>query len=56
MERMNLSIVRGDSKQYTLYFKDSDGVVIDITGWTVFFTVKEKIDDEEEIKTAVKIV
>jgi hypothetical protein len=43
-----LEIKRGDSKDYTLIFKDEDGNYIDITGWTVFFTAKIEIDDTDE--------
>ncbi len=52
MDEVCLEIKRGQSKSYTLYFKDEDGVVIDITGYTVIFTVKEKIDD---LDSAAKI-
>ena len=41
----NLEIFRGDTKQYTLNFKDAVGVAIDITDWTVFFTVKKERSD-----------
>ena len=47
MEQANLTAQRGDTEEYTLYFKDSDGMVIDITGWVVFFTVKENLDDTD---------
>ena len=46
MEQKNLIVKRGDTKKYTLYFKDDDGAV-NITGWIVFFTVKEKVDDTD---------
>ena len=36
-----LSVFRGDDKVYNLSFKDGDGVAIDITDWTIFFTVKK---------------
>jgi len=45
--QQNLIIKRGDSKTYTLYFKDENGVPINITGYTVFMTVKEKITDTD---------
>lgn len=32
---------RGDSRTYSVTFKDRYGVACDITGWTVVFTVKE---------------
>jgi hypothetical protein len=45
MEETALEIKRGDTKTYTLTFKKDDGTLIDITGYTIFFTVKTKIDD-----------
>ena len=42
-----LSIFRGDDKTWTLNFKDSSSVAIDITGATVFFTVKENKADSD---------
>jgi len=43
-----LSFVRGDSRDITLTIKDSLGVAVDITGWTVFFTVKENKEDTDD--------
>jgi hypothetical protein len=45
IEQTCLSIKRGDDWSRTLYFQDEDGVAIDITGWTVFFTAKANADD-----------
>ncbi len=42
----DLSIDRGRSKDYVLTFTDSSGTAIDITGYTVFFTVKPKPDTD----------
>ena len=42
-----LKIKRGDTKTYTLYFVDEDEAPIDITGWTVFFTAKNKPSDND---------
>lgn len=39
-----LTIYRGDTKSYQLNFTDSDGDAIDITGYTIFMTVKAKTD------------
>ena len=36
----DLTIYRGDDKTFNLAFTDGDGVGIDITGWTIFFTLK----------------
>jgi len=38
----DLKIYRGDNKTWVLTFKDSVGAAIDITGYTIFFTVKNK--------------
>jgi hypothetical protein len=45
VESVCLQIKRGDTWSRTIYFEDSDGNSIDITGWTIFFTVKENADD-----------
>lgn len=38
----DLTIYRGDSKTWNLTFTDAAGTAIDITGYTIFFTVKKK--------------
>jgi hypothetical protein len=38
----NLELYRGDNKTYNLNFTDSNGDVIDITGYTIYFTIKNK--------------
>ena len=45
VEKQDLIEKRGDTQTYTLYFCDEDGAREDITGWTVFFTVKTKSSD-----------
>lgn len=40
-----ISLYRGDSKSLTLNFTDSNGNVVDITGGTVTFTLKNSKDD-----------
>ena len=35
-----IKVIRGDDETIQLTFKDSDGVAINITGYTIFFTVK----------------
>ena len=47
MTTANLSVIRGDDKYYIITIKDDDGVAIDITGWTVYFTVKEDTNDDD---------
>jgi len=52
-----LEIVRGDNRTYTLLFTDSDGVAVDITGCTLFFTVKQKATpDDLEVGTCTMTV
>jgi hypothetical protein len=36
-----LSLVRGDTYVRTLYFTKADGTVQDISGWTIWFTLKK---------------
>ena len=38
----NLSMYRGDSQTWNLSFVDSNSSAINITGYTVFFTIKNK--------------
>lgn len=50
----DLEIIRGDSKQYELRFKNSAGVPINITGATVYFTVKKSYDlDDTNATTGI---
>lgn len=44
-------LYRGDSREYSLVFTDSKGAVIDITGWKVYFTLKQNhlIEDGEAV-------
>lgn len=47
LTRLN-DIYRGDDKAYTIHFKDQDSVDVDITGWTIRFTLKKNIDNSDE--------
>ena len=47
MANVNLEVRRGDTAGYDINFVDKDNAPVDITGWTVYFTVKEKIEDED---------
>ena len=50
-----IEIVKGDTKQYELVFKE-DGGAVDLTDWTVYFTVKENMEDsDEDAKIAISI-
>jgi hypothetical protein len=42
----DLFIQKGTTKAYEVQFK-KNGTAIDITGWTVFFTVKEHMSDTD---------
>ena len=42
----SLEIIRGDDISLPFTYKDADGVAIDITGYTIFFTAKAVIDDD----------
>lgn len=56
MEQKSLEVKRGDSKTYTLHFKDEDGAAIDITGYEIRFSVKEKIDDLDAAAKIAKVI
>ena len=44
---------RGADRIYTVTITDSNGTAIDITGYTVFFKVKEEFDTDETDANAV---
>lgn len=54
-----LTIIRGDSAEIDVTFEDVDGTPINLTGKSVFFTVKEIDDidgeDDSEAKISKKI-
>lgn len=53
----NLSpLYRGDSREYSLSFTDSQGVKIDITGWKVYFTLKKNEVDGDSNASVKKDV
>ncbi len=45
--RTNLEVYRGDDKTWKITFKDANQNPIDITGATVWFTVKENATDTD---------
>ena len=47
MKTVNLFIIRGDDQWYTVDFKDKNGDPFDITGWTIYFTLKSDLDDTD---------
>ena len=50
-----LSQVRGDSRSYTLTFSNENGV-INITGWTVTFTLKKNWQLPDSLASLQKII
>ena len=40
MAKINFEVFRGDTFKKTLRFTDENGNIIDITNWTIYFTVK----------------
>jgi len=57
--KLNFNVFRGDTFKKTLKFTDENGNPIDITGWTVYFTVKKPAyvpddsDDSEALKQII---
>lgn len=51
-----LTIIRGDSENITVTFKDNDDVAVNLTGKTVFFTVKklEDINEDDDASAIIK--
>lgn len=43
----DICITKGDSKDYLLTFTDKDNQPVDITGATVYFTCKNKLNDND---------
>ena len=50
-----VTVTRGDTVPINLHFKTQAGTDIDITGWTVFFTVKKKPHDTDDSKAVIAI-
>lgn len=44
-----ISIVQGDDKVLTFSFKNSTGTAYDLTGCTIFVTVKRNVEDADSI-------
>lgn len=49
----DLNLIRGDTKTITLIYQDNSGTAIDITGYTVFFTIKTDPDDDSIDSNAI---
>jgi hypothetical protein len=48
MTDYDLSIIKGNSKNYRLAFETTSGDALDITGYTVFFTVKKNVNQTDD--------
>ena len=44
---VDLEVVKNDTKTWKLTVTDADGTAIDISGYLVFFTVKQNLSDED---------
>ena len=50
---VDFELIQGDDEAITVTFKDEDGVAIDITGYTVFFTIKKRPDEDSDDSDAI---
>jgi len=48
MTKNTLTIIKGDTASITVNLTQSDGTALNLTGSTVYFTVKSNIDDEDD--------
>jgi len=53
--KCELEIIRKSTKAYKLIFT-KDGLSTDITGWTIYFTVKESMEDSDENAKIAKTI
>jgi hypothetical protein len=53
VEQVNLEIKRGDTWSRIISFENEDKDRINITGWTIFFTIKVKADDLDTAATTI---
>jgi hypothetical protein len=44
---MSMEVIRRDDAEFEITFTDKDGTAINLTGGTVFFTVKKKLTDTD---------
>lgn len=53
LETNEIAITRGDTETIAVTFRDENSALINITGYTVFFTVKRKQDISKDDSVAV---
>ena len=56
IEQHNLVVYRGDTFAERLTFTDTDGVAVNITGWTIFFTLKTNKKDTDTLAIISKTI
>uniref|UniRef100_A0A6M3LJL9 Uncharacterized protein n=1 Tax=viral metagenome TaxID=1070528 RepID=A0A6M3LJL9_9ZZZZ len=56
MALRRLSLTRGDSDNFGVTFKQSDGTLYNIKNWTVFFTLKTDYDLPDSAASLQKII
>jgi hypothetical protein len=59
MASTDIEMYRGDTKSMTLTFKDSAGTSVNITGYSIYFTVKNKlsyVDDSADSDAIISSV
>ena len=54
--RYNVDLVRGDTKTFVLNFTSDGTTPIDITGWTIYYTVKMCLGDDDADALIRKII
>lgn len=54
MASVKIEMIRGDTRTITATFVDSDGVAIDLTGGTVFFTVNASSEPTDDTSAIVE--
>jgi len=55
MALKKLRMTRGDTRTWTLNFTSS-GAAVNITGWTIFFTLKTHVDLPDSLASLQKII
>ena len=52
----DISIIRGDTYSFNINFKDSNDDPIDITGWTIYFTIRQCVAPSSTVSDADAIL
>jgi len=56
MRQLNLKIIKGNTKNYTLTFRNSDKTYPNINNWTIYFTVKKNLTDSYNNAKIKKVI